>query len=193
VVFGASAILSALWPVLVAGFAIGGFALWLLHRRGKALPVIARLTARLPLVRDIIQRNQALVALHILSALLRRGVLLSEALRVVAATAPVGMLREGLRTVTTRVESGEALSSALTEARLVPTTAIEMVRIGEETGDLSGMTARAAQEMREAADQALERFLALFQPALIVGVGLIVGISLYALFSAIVAVNSIAF
>jgi type II secretory pathway component PulF len=55
------------------------------------------------------------------------------------------------------------------------------------------MTARAAQEMREAADQALERFLALFQPALIVGVGLIVGISLYALFSAIVAVNSIAF
>jgi general secretion pathway protein F len=193
VVFGASAILSALWPVLVAGFAIGGFALWLLHRRGKALPVIARLTARLPLVRDIIQRNQALVALHILSALLRRGVLLSEALRVVAATAPAGMLREGLRTVTTRVESGEALSSALTEARLVPTTAIEMVRIGEETGDLSGMTARAAQEMREAADQALERFLALFQPALIVGVGLIVGISLYALFSAIVAVNSIAF
>jgi general secretion pathway protein F len=193
VVFGVSAFLSAVWPVLVAGIAIGGFALWLLHRRGKAMPVIARITARLPMVRDIIQRNQVMVALNILAALLRRGVLLSEALRVVGSTAPQGPVREGLRAVTTRVESGEALSSALTQARLVPTTAIEMVRIGEETGDLSGMTARAATEMREAADQALERFLALFQPALIVGVGLIVGISLYALFSAIVAVNSIAF
>jgi general secretion pathway protein F len=118
---------------------------------------------------------------------------LSEALRVVGSTAAGGALRDSLRRVTTRVESGEALSSALAEAKLVPTTAIELIRIGEETGDLSGMTARAAQEMREAADQALERFLALFQPALIVVVGLIVGISLYALFSAIVAVNSIAF
>lgn len=193
VIFGLSAGLSALWPVLVAGFALCGFALWLLHRRGKAMPVIARVTARLPLVRDIIQRNQVMVALNILAALLRRGVLLSEALRVVSSTAAAGPLRDGLRGVTTRVESGEALSSALTKARLVPVTAIEMMRIGEETGDLSGMTARAAQEMREAADQALERFLALFQPALIVVVGLIVGVSLYALFSAIVAVNSIAF
>lgn len=192
-IFGISGVLVAIWPILVAGIAIGGFALWLLHRRGKAMPVITRLTARLPMVRDVLQRNQAMVALHILSALLRRGVLLSEALRVVGATAPAGPVRDGLRTITTRVESGEALSSALTQAKLVPTTAVEMVRIGEETGDLSGMTARAADEMREAADQALERFLALFQPALIVGVGLIVGISLYALFSAIVAVNSIAF
>jgi type II secretory pathway component PulF len=193
VIFGLSAFLTAVWPILVASLAIGGFALWMLHRRGKALPVIARVTARLPMVRDIIKRNQVMVALHILSALLRRGVLLSEALRVVAATAASGPMREGLRAVTNQVESGEALSSALTQAKLVPTTAVEMVRIGEETGDLAGMTARAATEMREAADQALERFLALFQPALIVGVGLIVGVSLYALFSAIVAVNSIAF
>lgn len=192
-VFGVSAFLTTIWPVLVAGLAVSGFALWILNRRGKAVPVLARMTAHLPMVRDILQRNQAMVALHILSALLRRGVLLSDALRVVGATAPNGPVRDGLRAVTTRVESGEALSSALTQARLVPTTAIEMVRIGEETGDLSGMIARAAQEMREVADQALERFLALFQPALIVGVGLIVGVSLYALFSAIVAVNSIAF
>ena len=59
----------------------------------------------------------------------------------------------------------------------MPASAVEMVRIGEETGDLSGMPARAAQEMREAADQSLERFLALFQPALIVGVGLVVGVN----------------
>lgn len=193
IIFAISAFLTGVWPLIVAGLAIGGFALWILHRRGKAAPVIARMTARLPMVRDIIQRNQVMVVLHILAALLGRGVLLSDALRVVGGTAPAGPVRDGLRAVTGRVESGEALSSAMTQTRLVPPSAIEMVRIGEETGDLSGMTARAAQEMREAADQALERFLALFQPALIIGVGLVVGVSLYALFSAIVAVNSIAF
>jgi general secretion pathway protein F len=193
VVFGLSGLLTAIWPMLVAGLLIGGFALWILDRRGKAQPVIASIVARLPLVRDLIRRNQIMVALNILSALMRRGVLLSEALRVVGATAPAGPIRDGLRSVVTRVENGEPLSSALTQARLVPATAVELLRIGEETGDLAGMTARAAEEMREAADQALERFLALFQPALIVVVGLIVGLSLYALFSAIVAVNSIAF
>lgn len=75
----------------------------------------------------------------------------------------------------------------------MPSAAVEMVRIGEETGDLSGMIMRAADEMRDAADRELERFLALFQPALIIIVGLLVGVSLYALFSAIVSVNSISF
>ena len=75
----------------------------------------------------------------------------------------------------------------------VPREAIEMIRIGEEAGDLGGMITRTSSDMREAVDRDLERFLLLFQPALIVGVGLMIGVSLYALFSAIVSVNAISF
>lgn len=192
-IFALSATLTAIWPLIVTAVLVGGFAFWLLHRRGKAIPILSAFAARTPLVSQVIRRNQVMIVLHILGALLRREVILSDALRVVMQTAPNGQVREQLSTVSASVETGAAVSSAFAASDLLPQTAIEMVRIGEETGDLSGMVARAATEMRETADRELERFLALFQPALIIIVGLLVGVSLYALFSAIVSVNSIAF
>lgn len=192
-IFAISAVLTALWPVILGTAIIGAFALWLLHRRGKAAPILSATAARLPWMRDVIRRNQVMIMLHILGALLRREVTLSEALRVVVDTAPRGRLGKELQDVSRQVETGAPLSSAFAEANIMPSAAVEMVRIGEETGDLSGMIMRAADEMRDAADRELERFLALFQPALIIIVGLLVGVSLYALFSAIVSVNSISF
>lgn len=192
-IFAISAALTTLWPLILTTMVVGGFTLWLLHRRGKAVPLLSGFASRLPLVRDVIKRNQVMIMLHILGALLRREVTLSEALRVVSDTAPNGRVKVSLKNVSSSVETGDALSSAFAAANIMPSAAIEMVRIGEETGDMSGMIERAADEMREAADRELERFLALFQPALIVVVGLLVGVSLYALFSAIVSVNAISF
>lgn len=192
-VFALSAMLSTLWPFIVIAIALGGLALWLLHRRGRAVPAMARLASATPGVRDFLTRNQLIVTLYVLGALLKREVAMSEALKVVAGSASIGPGQVALRKITGRVENGEALSAAFAEEGSLPSSAIEMLRIGEETGDLAGMTARAATEMRDASDRALERFLALFQPALIIFVGLLVGVSLYALFSAIVSVNSISF
>ena len=152
-----------------------------------------RFVASAPYVSDVILRNQVMIVLHSLGALLQRGVTLSEALDVVTRATGNGRLKGALARVTSAVGNGAALSASLSQTGMVANSAIEMVRIGEETGDLSGMVTRAADEMREAADRDLERFLALFQPALIVFVGLIVGVSLYALFSAIVSVNAITF
>ena len=170
-IFAISAGLSALWPYLAAGL----------------------LAARLPWIGGVILRNQVMIALHAIGALLQRGVTLSEALNVTARASSSPQMRAALNGVARTVADGAALSVGLARSGMVATSAIEMVRIGEETGDLSGMVTRAADEMREAADRDLERFLALFQPALIILVGLIVGVSLYALFSAIVSVNAIAF
>ena len=192
-IFGISAALTALWPFLVFGLVAMVIALWVLHRRGQAVPLAMRLVARAPLVSGVILRNQVMIVLHSLGALLDRGVTLSEALEVVTRASQGGRLSKALAGVSRSVVNGEALSQSLARTGLVDSSAVEMVRIGEETGDLSGMVTRAANEMREAADRDLERFLALFQPALIILVGLIVGVSLYALFSAIVSVNAIAF
>jgi general secretion pathway protein F len=192
-IFAISAGLTSIWPFLVAGFFAMVIALWVLHRQGKAVPLLARIAARTPVVSTVIWRNQVMIVLHSLGALLRREVTLSEAMRVITQTTPKGRIKAALEGVSTGVESGQALSAAIAATDLMSPSAVEMVRIGEETGDLSGMIGRAAEEMRETADRELERFLALFQPALIIIVGLLVGVSLYALFSAIVSVNAIAF
>jgi general secretion pathway protein F len=147
---------------------------------------------RLPFVGSVIGRNQTMMVLQTLSALLARGVILSQALKVtVNAVSDEGPTRDALQESWKRVEGGETLAGAFKATNLLPGSTLEVIRIGEESGDLAEMIGKAADDMRENADRELERFLALFQPALIIIVGLMIGVSLYALFSAIVSVNAI--
>ena len=192
-VFGVSGFLAALWPLIVLATILLGAATYVAARRGLLSGVLVRIGNRVPLVRKLLLRNQMMLLLHVLGALLGREITLSGALRVVSKSAPEGPVRKGMATVSKDVESGAALSTALRTSQLLPREAIEMIRIGEEAGDLGGMISRTSGDMREAADRELERFLLLFQPALIVVVGLMIGVSLYALFSAIVSVNAISF
>jgi general secretion pathway protein F len=192
-VFAVSGFLAALWPVLLLGLIILGLTAYLFARRGLLTPLLAKLGSGIPPIRRLLLRNQMMLLLHVLGALLSREITLSGALRVVSKSAPDGPVGRHMAEVTRQVESGDALSTALRSSALLPREAIEMIRIGEEAGDLGGMISRTSVDMREAADRDLERFLLLFQPALIVGVGLMIGVSLYALFSAIVSVNAISF
>jgi general secretion pathway protein F len=192
-VFAVSGAIVTLWPVLLGGviLLIGG--LVIASRRGMLTPILVKVGNRIPFVRRLLLRNQMMLLLHVLGALLNRDITLSGALRVVSKSAPPGSISDSMTKVTREVESGATLSSVLRNENLLPREAIEMIRIGEEAGDMGGMISRTSLDMREAADRDLERFLLLFQPALIVGVGLLIGVSLYALFSAIVSVNAISF
>ncbi len=192
-VFAVSSMFASLWPFLLGGIVLSIGAIVFAARRGQLTPILVKVGNRIPFVRRLMLRNQMTLLLHVLGALLSRDITLSGALRVVSKTAPSGPVRDSMAAVTGEVESGASLSSVMLDQNLLPREAIEMIRIGEEAGDLGGMISRTSLDMREAADRDLERFLLLFQPALIVGVGLLIGVSLYALFSAIVSVNAISF
>ncbi|MEO9826869.1 MAG: type II secretion system F family protein [Paracoccaceae bacterium] len=192
-VFAISGVLSALWPLILTGLAVLVAALYWLHRKGRAGALIASAANRIPMIRDLIERNHAMMALHILGALLKRDVTLSEALRVVSETTPGGRVKKAVESVSRSVAEGAPLAASFAKTPVIAPSAVEMLRIGEETGALEDMCTRAASEMREASDRALERFLVLFQPLMIVVVGALVGVSLYALFSAIISVNQVAF
>ncbi|MEL6682950.1 MAG: type II secretion system F family protein [Pseudomonadota bacterium] len=192
-VFAVSGMLAGLWPVILLGLIviIGGTII--AARRGALGSILTAIGNRVPFVRRLLLRNQMMLLLHVLGALLSREITLSGALRVVSKSTASGPVKQAMLKVTQEVENGVALSAAMRNEKLLPQDAIEMIRIGEEAGDMGGMISRTSLDMREAADRDLERFLLLFQPALIVGVGLLIGVSLYALFSAIVSVNAITF
>ena len=192
-VFAVSSVFAGLWPFLLGGIVILTCAIVFAARRGRLTPILVKIGNRIPFVRRLLLRNQMMLLLHVLGALLSRDITLSGALRVVSKSAPSGPVKASMAKVTNEVESGVTLSTVLRGEDLLPREAIEMIRIGEEAGDLGGMITRTSLDMRDAADRDLERFLLLFQPALIVGVGLLIGVSLYALFSAIVSVNAISF
>lgn len=192
-VFAVSGVLSALWPLILLGLLGLAGAMVYAARAGLLMRLIQRAGHAAPFLRRLLLRNEMMLVLHVLGALLQRDITLSGALRVVSRAAGSAAMQEGMANVTRQVESGTPLSTALRASGLLSSEAIEMIRIGEEAGDLGTMISRTSADMRDAADRDLERFLLLFQPALIVVVGLMIGVSLYALFSAIVAVNAISF
>ncbi|MEM9970962.1 MAG: type II secretion system F family protein, partial [Pseudomonadota bacterium] len=138
-VFAFSGILSALWPLILLGLiTLTAGSIWL-HRKGKATAIAAQIINRVPMVRDLIERNHAMMALHILGALLKRDVTLSEALRVVAQTAPAGRVRGAIQRVSRAVAEGATLAESFSKTRIFAPSAVEMLRIGEETGALGDM------------------------------------------------------
>lgn len=135
-VFALSGTLTTIWPLLLTGFvALTGALIWL-QRKGRAGAVISQVAMRLPMVRDLIERNHAMMALHILGALLKRDVTLSESLRVVGETAPPGRIRRAIKDVSRAVADGAPLAASFAKTKIFAPGAVEMLRIGEETGEI---------------------------------------------------------
>lgn len=191
-VFALSAWLQTAWMLLLPGLVLLGCGFAWAYKKGRLMPLLTTLALRLPFSRRLILRAGMVRALHVLGTLLVRGVVVSRAMQTLASGAD-GPLKAAFATVSARIEGGDPLWEAFSDTGLVPGDAVEMIRIGEEAGDLPHMILRSAEDLRAASDRDLERAMLLFQPALIVIVGLLIGVSLYALFSAISAVNQVSF
>lgn len=192
-VFALSAGLTALWPLVLLGLLAAAGAVAVLARRGRLGPVLLRVASALPLLGRAVEDNRAMLQLRILGSLLERRLPLDRAIAILALAPSDPQRLERVRAIGKRIEQGEALSDACEAEALMPGSAIEMMRIGEETGTLPAMLLRAADDLEETSSQYMSRVLIMIEPALVVLVGCIIGVSLYALFTAITAVNATAF
>ena len=123
-VFALSGVLAALWPVILMGLLASTAILLWLHRKGKAGPLLARVLNRIPMVRNLMERNHAMMALHILGALLRRDVTLSEALGVVGKTTPPGRVRKAIEATSRSVADGAPLAGSFAKTKVFAPRAV---------------------------------------------------------------------
>jgi general secretion pathway protein F len=90
-----------------------------------------------------------------------------------------------------QVQSGRRLSQALREESLLPTLAIELVTIGEESGTVEEMLERVADTFETRVEQRLKRLLTLLEPVLILGLGALIGIVIVAILMAMLGLNEL--
>lgn len=170
-----------LWIALRWRFADARRAVFL-HRRALRLPVIG------PVVGGVAVERFA----RALGTLLGNGVTLPEALALVANTVPnraIGNLAAG---AVDRVKQGERLGDALEEGGVMPLLAVQLVRVGEESGKLVDMLARLAEIYAQEVDTAVRRLTALIEPVLILVIGSVVGGIVLSLLAAIAGLNALA-
>jgi general secretion pathway protein F len=74
------------------------------------------------------------------------------------------------------VKEGQGLALALGRSKLFPKLAVQMVQVGEESGELPAMLLKVAEVFEQDTRRALERLLAALVPALTVGMALLVAV-----------------
>ncbi|WP_332773870.1 type II secretion system F family protein [Phenylobacterium sp.] len=163
-------LVAAMALVLVAGAA------GILRRPTEALLLdgpFARLTAGLVFGRFA----------SVLGHLLATGVPTPEAFRLASSGVAMGIARQRLDEVTAKLFEGIAVAAALDACGGMPSTIVRMARVGEETGALGMMIAKAGDLEQDGAITTLKRTAAVLGPAMIVLLGGLVGLVMGGLLS----------
>jgi len=128
-----------------------------------------------------------------LGTLLGNGVSLLSALTIVRETLTNQVLVTELGTVAEHVKSGRGLADPLQETGGFPKLAVQMIRVGEETGQLQEMLLQVADTYDAEVGTAVKRMLTLLEPALILGLGVIIAGIIMSILVAILSLNELAF
>jgi len=170
-------------------FVLGGLLLVILGifaalttQRGK--DIRDRVLLRAPVLGDLVHYSILERFCRILSSMVSAGVPLPDALAVTSNATNNHVFRSRLALARESMMRGEGLASPLAATGLFPAAARQMFTVGEATGSLDEQLDIAATYFDRELDYKLKRFTSLFEPAVLVGVGLVVGFVAIALVSA---------
>jgi general secretion pathway protein F len=163
----------------------------LVLRRPGSRAAIIRQAARLPLVRPVLMFHRSALFCRNLGVLLESGVALTTTLRILTdMMAATGDSTAWTKTVD-RVRHGGKLSDALMDTAALPTMAIRMLRLGEETGQLPMLAGRVAEFYEAKLQRSLDRVVGVAGPLAIIAISIVVGGLIVSIMTALLSVSQI--
>ena len=173
------------WGLIVGGLIIAALiAAFVLSRTQEGRQFKDKMVLKIPVIGDLIHTAIVERFCRLLASMTVAGVALPEALAVTTAATNNTVFRNGLTQARAAMMRGEGLAAPLSNTGLFPGAAQQMFKVGESTGDLDNQLGAAANYLDRELDYKLKRFTTLIEPAVILGVGLIVGFVAIALISA---------
>ena len=165
--------------------AIGGmiYGFHRLKQTERGRQVWDRFKLRIPLkIGDVVHKIALARFSRTLSTLIAAGVDIIKALEITGATSGNWVVEESLAGIRTRVHEGVPISQPLQEDPVFPPMVGQMVKIGEETGELDGMLGKVADFYEDEVDASIQSLTSIIEPLLMICVGVMVGtivISMY--------------
>jgi general secretion pathway protein F len=150
------------------------------------------LLLRLPLIGRLVQDFQIAIFARTLGTLTDNGVPLLSALDIAVSTVSNQPVRTALAGMLSPVKSGGRLASAMQQSRQFEPLAINLVRVGEETGRLGPMLMELAELTDRRAETGVKRLLTLLEPALIIVLGIMIASIIISILLGILSVNDLA-
>jgi type IV pilus assembly protein PilC len=159
-------------------------ALLIAYRTTAGRALYDRVAIRLPGIGPVLREAILERFCRVLASMVSAGVPLPDALAVTADVTNNDVYRRGLITAREAMLRGEGLARPLAATGLFPGAARQMFRVGEDTGTLDAQLVTAAAYFDRELEYKIKRFTALFEPAVIIFMGVIVGFVAIAMVSA---------
>jgi general secretion pathway protein F len=147
---------------------------------------------RLPLAGDLIAKVEVARFARTLSTLIGNGVALLPGLSIANETLGNTTFAEALGRVAAELKAGRGLGRPMLQEGLFPKLAVHMVLVGEETGRLEESLLRVAEVYDREVQRALKRMLTLLEPALILGLAVVIAAIILSILLALLSVNELA-
>jgi general secretion pathway protein F len=151
-----------------------------------------RVLLRLPIIGDLVLKTQIERFSRMLGTLLANGVALPQALVIAGDTLGNVVVSDAVSETAVRLKEGEPLAARLRQTGVFPSLALDMIRVGEETGSLEDMLIKQAELYEHEVKHAVDRLLALLVPLMTVVMGLIVAGLISSILLAILSINDLA-
>jgi type IV pilus assembly protein PilC len=171
------------WVLLFAVIAITA-GLIAYRRTDEGRSRLDALILKVPVLGDLMRAVIMERICRILSSMIHAGVPLPESMAVTSTASNNAVYRKGLNQIREEMMEGQGLSEPVARTGLFPGAARQMFRVGEETGTLDEQLELAAGYYDREVDIKVKHFTALFEPAVIIFMGVIVGFVAVALVSA---------
>jgi len=152
----------------------------ILDKTGLMIPVLGQILSKTSIARFC----------RTLGTLISAGVPILDALNITRDTTGNEVYRRAVQGVHDSIRKGESFSEPLRKARVVDIMVVNMIDVGEETGDLDKMLVRIADNYDEEVDRLVASLVSLLEPLLVIMLGVVCGFIVVSLFMPMVAMMS---
>ena len=178
-----SRLLRSWWSLAIIG---GLIVLRIIYQQYYKTPVgritIDRLALKMPLFGDLIQKSSVARFSRTFGALTRSGVPIITCLEIVRDTSGNQVIANAIDAARIDIQEGGMISLALQKDKVFPIMAIQMISIGEETGEIDAMLMKVADFYEDEVEQAVKALTSVLEPIMIVVLGGMVGTILLAMY-----------
>jgi len=189
ILIGISQVLQTWWWLILLAIGAGVYCIFRYVQTPAGRRQLDDWKLRLPMVGDLVRKIEAARFARTLGTLSRSGVSMLLALNLVKDVIGNSLMVDALKRVYERVKEGDRLSKSLADSHIFPSLAVQMITVGEESGRLDEMLLRVAENYEKNIRNTVKRFISFLEPAMILGMGLVVGFIVISMLMAIFSMN----
>ena len=186
-----SAVIRGSWYYLVGGGAGVFFGVKYLLSTKRGREVWDRWRLKLPIFGPLTHKICMTRFARTFAQLIRSGVPILEVMEIVGETSGSSVMEKAIRNVSTDVEKGDPMTTAMAREKVFPPMLLRMLSAGEQTGKIDVMFEKMADFWDEEVEATLDALTSLIEPLLIVVLGVIVGGIVIAMFLPIFKLNDV--